>query len=173
MIAPFPNATLYSPSTISLNPAWRNTLVHLIVVAGWPPNTLRTGIDAVYAEITAKTQKLRNLSPDTGAYFNEADANEPDWQKSFWGKNYKKLAEMKRRLDPGNVLWCQRCVGSDRLEERGDGTLCRVKEHEGRTEDGKGGMILEGKTEERWEAGNVDVQTKEVVEEAGEIQRAY
>lgn len=172
MIGPSPNTTLYSPSTLSLNPAWRNTLVHLIVVAGWPPNTPHTGIDAVYADITTKTQKLRNLSPDTGAYFNEADAYEPDWQKSFWGKNYKKLAWIKRRVDPGNVLWCLRCVGSEELEERGDGRLCRVEEHDGRKEYGRDGKGWEDKAGKKWEAGNVDIQTKEIVENAEGMQRA-
>jgi hypothetical protein len=172
MIAPFSSNTTYSPKTLSVTPAWRNTLVHFIVVAGWPPNISPSNISSVYADITAKTQKLRDLSPDTGAYFNEADANEPDWQWSFWGKNYAKLARIKRRVDPGTVLRCHRCVGSEVLEEREDGRLCRVKGYGVRTEDGRGGKRREEGIEKESDAGNVDVQTKWYGNEIKGMQRA-
>lgn len=68
---------------------------------------------------------LRDLAPDTGAYVNEADGNEPNFQKAFWGSNYKRLLEIKRKIDPDDVLWCTPCVGNERWKEVGD-DLCRI-----------------------------------------------
>jgi hypothetical protein len=85
-------------------------------------------IDAIYQSVTYnKTEPLRQLSPDTGAYFNEADANEPDWQNSFFGENYEKLRVIKEKHDPKGVLWCRKCVGSERFMEESDGRLCEVR----------------------------------------------
>lgn len=115
----------YYPDVQSLNPAWRDTLVHLIVVEGWQDGSPQKVIEAVHKDVTAKTQKLRALSPDTGAYFNEADSRERDWQASFFANNYGRLLEIKREVDPRNVLWCRGCVGSEAYVEQ-DGRLCRA-----------------------------------------------
>lgn len=117
----------YFPSLTALNPAWRNTLVHLIVTSSFPDGSPQALADAVYADITRnKTAAMRKVSPDTGAYFNEADANEEGWRVSFWGERYEWLKQVKLTYDPGNVLWCRRCVGSEALEERDVGRLCAV-----------------------------------------------
>lgn len=67
------------------------------------------------------TEALRKLSPETGAYFNEADSYEVDWQKSFFGEKYEMLKRIKERYDPGNAFWCRRCVGSEVLEDMRNG----------------------------------------------------
>ncbi|KAF2624631.1 FAD binding domain protein [Macroventuria anomochaeta] len=136
----------YYPSLSSLNPAWRNTLVHLVVVEVWQDGSPQATIDAVRGDITIKTQKLRALSPDTGAYFNEADSNELDWQKSFFGKNYDRLKKIKRDIDPENILWCRKCVGSEAFVERNGGRLCSVRSEDGDNSDGM--EEVEGKKSE-------------------------
>lgn len=81
----------------------------------------------MYADITHnKIEALRRLSPETGAYFNEADSYQPEWQKAFWGKGYAGLRRLKEEVDEGSLLWCRGCVGSEALVERADGRLCRV-----------------------------------------------
>jgi hypothetical protein len=107
-----------------MTPAWRNTLVHFIVVSSWSDGISQSLVDSVYRDITYKTQALREISPETGAYFNEADSYEPGWQQAFFGEHYAKLLEVKKRYDPENVLWCSRCVGSEALDETPDGRLC-------------------------------------------------
>lgn len=124
----------YYPDVQSLNHAWRDTLVHLVIANGWQDGSSQAVIDAVYAGVTAKTQKLRALSPDTGAYFNEADSQEPDWQTSFFANNYARLLKIKRDVDSENVLWCRKCVGSGSYVEQ-DGRLCRASKE---NRDGKG-----------------------------------
>jgi len=68
---------------------------------------------------------LRELAPNTGAYINEADPDEPNPHQAFWGDNYERLLEIKRKVDPSDVLWCTPCVGNERWEQVGD-QLCRV-----------------------------------------------
>jgi hypothetical protein len=76
----------------------------------------------------------------------QADFEEPNWQKEFWGSHYKRLyaslhgisspltrangqinnsLQIKRSVDPDDVLWCTPCVGNERWEQVGD-RLCRV-----------------------------------------------
>lgn len=62
---------------------------------------------------------LRQLLPNSGAYQNEADPFEPDPIESFWGAdNYARLLDIKRRIDPQNVLTCYNCVGWDAADPR-------------------------------------------------------
>ena len=70
-------------------------------------------------------EALRVLAPNTGAYVNEADANEPNPHQAFWGSNYPRLLDIKRRFDPDDVFWCTPCVGNERWKEVGD-LLCRI-----------------------------------------------
>lgn len=70
---------------------------------------------------------LRKWAPDTGTYLNEADVNEPDLPGACWGhKNYKRLLNIKRKMDPEDVFWCAPCVGGEDWKVEGDGRVCRV-----------------------------------------------
>lgn len=65
------------------------------------------------------TQALVELAPDTGAYGNEADPTEHDWQNTFYGLNYEKLLETKRKWDSKGIFWYKNGVGSEDWEPRG------------------------------------------------------
>jgi FAD/FMN-containing dehydrogenase len=56
---------------------------------------------------------LRAVAPDTGAYVNECDYFQPDWQKAFWGSNYPRLLEIKQRYDPDGPFVVHHGVGSE------------------------------------------------------------
>jgi hypothetical protein len=56
---------------------------------------------------------LRDATPGAGSYVNETDYFEPDWKRAFWGENYDKLLEIKRKYDPHALFFCHHCVGSD------------------------------------------------------------
>ncbi|KAL1801246.1 hypothetical protein ACET3X_001588 [Alternaria dauci] len=115
-----PDEPLYYPTHSSLNPAWRDTLTHLIVVSPFGDTASQNLIDAVYTDITYnKTEALRRLSPNTGAYFNEGDAYEPEWEDAFWGGNYERLRMIKRKFDPRNVLWCRNDFDMESKVHRG------------------------------------------------------
>lgn len=55
----------------------------------------------------------------------QALPDQPDWQRAFWGENYDRLVQLKKKVDPDDVFWCKPCVGSDGWTEV-DGQLCRV-----------------------------------------------
>ncbi|KAJ2900343.1 FAD-binding domain-containing protein [Zalerion maritima] len=105
-------------------PAWRNIVSHQTVNAKFPPLNV-TAEQEARRIIETRVSYLRELTPDTGSYVNEAYVYEPDFQHAFWGNNYDRLLAIKRRIDPLDVLWCHPCVGNERWEEVG-GKLCKV-----------------------------------------------
>lgn len=65
------------------------------------------------ARVTRAMNPLRALTADAGTYVNETDYFEPDWQRAFWGENYARLIELKRKYDPDSLFTCHHCVGSE------------------------------------------------------------
>ncbi|KAI6713372.1 FAD binding domain protein [Diplocarpon mali] len=115
------------PVDNALNPAWRETIVHFQVSRTWLDDLPAATVERTYDDITNnRGSKLRQLAPDTGAYFNEADPYEPDWQNTLFGKNYPRLQFVKQKYDPNGLLWCPHCVGSEEWVEAEDGKLCKV-----------------------------------------------
>ncbi|KAF9109612.1 hypothetical protein BGX27_007413 [Mortierella sp. AM989] len=97
----------------SVLPAWRNALMHIVTMTGWE-DTTPVAIQQLFArKLTQATQRLRDISPGSGAYFNEADANEPNWQTNFFGSNYDRLKRIKDKVDPSGLFVCRNCVGSE------------------------------------------------------------
>lgn len=119
---------------ISLNPAWRNATVHVIVPGGFLPNATFAAQDAAYSQMTNDiVPQLNSLAPDSGSYFNECDPFDPDWQWNFFRENYVRLLAVKEKYDPDSVLWCLSCVGSELWvpqdvygNQNGEGKLCRA-----------------------------------------------
>jgi FAD/FMN-containing dehydrogenase len=68
---------------------------------------------AIVARIDAALRPIRDAIPAAGAYVNEADYFEPDWQHSFWGDNYPRLLDIKRKYDPTNLFRVHHGVGSE------------------------------------------------------------
>ncbi|RKK85070.1 hypothetical protein BFJ69_g1771 [Fusarium oxysporum] len=129
-----PNLSISGTLTISpkpvnnaLHPSWRNATVHLITGQSWTDSTNDTAVRNIIHDVTyRKLTLLRELDLAQGAYLNEANSIEPDWQWSFWGPNYARLRDIKERYDPEGLLWCPQCVGSEDWVQRQDGRLCRV-----------------------------------------------
>lgn len=119
----------------AVNPAMRNEAAFLIASTMIAENAtaeeLATAGDTLNDEVFGP---LRKLTPDGGAYLNEAVVNEPDWQQSFWGNNYPRLLEVKKKWDPKGLFYVHHGVGSEQWEvqdgEQGlqtqNGRLCRV-----------------------------------------------
>lgn len=62
---------------------------------------------------------LRELTPDGGAYLNEADTFENDPAATFWGeKNYERLLALKKEIDPLNILTTHQAIGWDKNDPR-------------------------------------------------------
>jgi hypothetical protein len=43
----------------------------------------------------------------------QASTGDPEWKRVYWGSNYPKLEQIKKKYDPMNVFWCSPCVGAD------------------------------------------------------------
>jgi len=76
---------------------------------------------------------IRASTPEGGAYFNEADVLEPEWQRTFFGSSYKRLLQVKRERDPWGLFYAVTTPGSERwqVEEKDglptqNGRLCLV-----------------------------------------------
>ena len=115
------------PGTESgVNPAFRDTYMHADIFFAGDIHQ-----DEPYESLMAA---LREATPGGGAYINESDVEEPDFQHSFFGENYERLLEVKRARDPWGLFWAQSTVGSEGWEVRSegglvsqDGPLCRVR----------------------------------------------
>ena len=109
----------------SVNPAWRNgTINHIGITVTWPPLNATTRDTKQRLLTNRYVEAWRKLDPYSGAYVNEADVNEPNYQHAFWGDNYSRLARIKREVDPNDVFWCHPCVGNEGWHEVGN-KLCR------------------------------------------------
>ena len=60
---------------------------------------------------------LREISPNSGAYWNECDYLEPNWEEAFWGAdNYARLKTIKEEYDPTGMFRVWNGVGGLRPE---------------------------------------------------------
>jgi FAD/FMN-containing dehydrogenase len=62
---------------------------------------------------------LRAAVPNAGSYFNETNYFEKNWQQSFWGENYARLAEIKKKYDPLGLFYVHHGVGSEQWSDDG------------------------------------------------------
>lgn len=56
----------------------------------------------------------------------EADPNQPDWKKAFYGANYDRLLAIKEKYDPHHLFYGTTAVGSDFYSIDEAGRLCRA-----------------------------------------------
>ncbi|ORX94762.1 FAD-binding domain-containing protein [Basidiobolus meristosporus CBS 931.73] len=102
----------------SVHPAWREALRHMVLPTSWDVNTSLSEQRKLASELTERTQPLRDITPGSGAYFNE-----PHWQQAFFVRNYRSLRRIEAKYDPDGLFVCHHCVGS---EEWSDDLNCRV-----------------------------------------------
>ncbi|HEX4209418.1 MAG TPA: BBE domain-containing protein, partial [Candidatus Binataceae bacterium] len=63
--------------------------------------------------------QLRALVPDGGSYVSESNYFESGWQHSYWGSNYPRLAEIKKKYDPEGLFFVHNGVGSEQWSADG------------------------------------------------------
>ncbi|KAI2624613.1 FAD-binding domain-containing protein [Hypomontagnella submonticulosa] len=99
--------------TNAVNPAWRETVLHALLGATWSQEATPQDIATANKNLVEMMQPWRDASPGAGAYLNEADINEPNWQQAFYGSNYNYLYQLKQKYDPWGLLWAPTAVGSE------------------------------------------------------------
>ncbi|KJA24252.1 hypothetical protein HYPSUDRAFT_214704 [Hypholoma sublateritium FD-334 SS-4] len=95
----------------SVNPIWKDALYQVILVNSWFWDSKPEDRQQAFDASTKAVNFLREITPASGAYVNEADVYEPNWQESFWGEHYPRLLDIKEKYDPNHLLDCWHCVG--------------------------------------------------------------
>eukprot|EP00026_Physarum_polycephalum_P005899 Phypoly_transcript_05938.p1 GENE.Phypoly_transcript_05938~~Phypoly_transcript_05938.p1 ORF type:complete len:363 (+),score=46.79 Phypoly_transcript_05938:750-1838(+) len=101
------------PDSVAANPAWRKAVWHALTSAVWTDTTPYEQQLIIRANNTARVQYLSDLAPNSGAYFNEMDRDEPNWQQVAFGDHYLRLWLTKKVWDPTDLFLCHHCVGSE------------------------------------------------------------
>ncbi|KAF2176417.1 FAD binding domain-containing protein [Zopfia rhizophila CBS 207.26] len=108
------------------HPAWRKAASADIYIV--PVKAQMTVTERKTAEDTvtnALGKPLRDASPNSASYVNEGDVNEPEWQEVYWGSNYPKLLELKKKYDPKGLFYAKATPGTEDWSEILDGKLCK------------------------------------------------
>ena len=77
-----------------------------------PPMDLKAAHKDAEA-IARATAELRKVAPGAGSYVSESNFFNADWQQAYWGANYPRLRDLKRRYDPDGLFFVHHGVGSE------------------------------------------------------------
>lgn len=108
-------ALFASGGAINRVPADATAFVHrdkfalLATEASWTPQDSPRTVARNLSWIEALTTGLQpHLSGS--AYQNFIDRSQPNWQDAYYGKNFRRLTQIKRRLDPGNLFQFEQSI---------------------------------------------------------------
>ncbi|PCG97577.1 FAD-binding, type 2 [Penicillium occitanis (nom. inval.)] len=108
-------------------PAWRDTLIDTVITTPWNFTAPKSDMVAEQLKMTNDyIPRLKALAPNSGAYMNEADFRQPDFQQAFFGANYQQLQAVKAKYDPDDLFYALTAVNSDQWTELEDGRLCKA-----------------------------------------------
>lgn len=116
----------------ALHSAWRSAYLHLFVGgASSKPSASVTPSEALSKAAawleTSKEKLWREWAPDSGSYMNEGNPYNSQFKHDFYGSNYERLQQVKKRYDPSESLFVLAGVGSDGWEyDLQSGKLCKV-----------------------------------------------
>lgn len=107
----------------ALHPGWRRSSLLLIHRRSFLPDF--TAQEAAYNYLTniVMPTLLSIEKKPLAVYLNLADPYQRDFQKLFWGANYRRLLKIKRKWDPYGLFVVRKGVGSEMWDEEG---ICRV-----------------------------------------------
>ncbi|KAJ9259032.1 CAZyme family AA7 [Paecilomyces variotii] len=110
----------------AVNPFWRESVLDLVIGTPWS----YTDWDHDLSDRNLITNELlpilERLTPGGGGYLNEADSDQPHWQRVFYGSNYKALSAIKEKYDPDHIFYAVTGVGSEKWIQKADGRLCKL-----------------------------------------------
>lgn len=111
----------------SVLPAWRDALIHCYFTTAW--NSSADAWNDMIADQWMITDEfvpqIEAVTPGSGSYMNEADFRQRYFQKAFFGANYEKLLDVKRKRDPKSLFYAVAAVGSEVWSVADDGRMCR------------------------------------------------
>ncbi|KAI0023855.1 hypothetical protein F4780DRAFT_769105 [Xylariomycetidae sp. FL0641] len=112
----------------STTPAWYGALWHFETSGAFAWNATYDERLRFLTSLTNVTVQAERLAGSNGgSYLNEANPFTPDWQDAFWGDNYAKLLEVKRKYDPERLFKCWKCVGFEEADMDSTRFQCQGK----------------------------------------------
>ncbi|RSM10845.1 hypothetical protein CEP52_003301 [Fusarium oligoseptatum] len=116
----------YKGVSNAVHPAWRKAIMSMQLATAWDP--LRwDDMLTMQKRITHEFMpQIEAVTPGSGTYMNEADFNQLNWQETFYGDNWSRLASIKKKWDPKSLFYNLKGVGSDAWSLAEDGRMCRV-----------------------------------------------
>jgi FAD/FMN-containing dehydrogenase len=69
--------------------------------------------------INEAMNELLKVAPNAGSYVSESSFFEENWQQSFWGSNYPRLAKAKKKYDPEGLFFVHHGVGTEKWSADG------------------------------------------------------
>ncbi|KAG7126434.1 FAD-linked oxidoreductase ZEB1 like protein [Verticillium longisporum] len=93
-------------------PQWQDSIVQVSLTLPWDFEAPFEEMVALQDRITNEVQPvIEAATPGAGAYMNEADFRQSDWQETLFGENYPELLRIKNNLDPEGLLYAVAGVG--------------------------------------------------------------
>ncbi|KAI0017370.1 isoamyl alcohol oxidase [Xylariomycetidae sp. FL0641] len=109
-------------------PGWRDTLIHAVVAVPYSYAASVEENKEVFAALKDQyVMKLAALSPETGAYGNEASPFHENWKRDYYGIHYDRLNAIKDKYDPDHTFYAVAAVGNDYWVEKPDKRICKAK----------------------------------------------
>ncbi|UPK92955.1 hypothetical protein LCI18_003890 [Fusarium solani-melongenae] len=109
-------------------PQWRDSIVQVSLTLPWDFNAPWEDMLETQHKITYEVQPvIEAATPGAGAYMNEADFQQQNWQENFFGANYNKLLKIKNKYDPKGLLYATAAVGSEAWEVADNGRMCKAR----------------------------------------------
>jgi hypothetical protein len=107
-------------------PAWRDAVVHATLTTPWNFTGPWSEMIALQDKMTYEiVPQLEAVTPGSGAYMNEADFRQLNWQEDFFGDNYAELLSIKNKWDPNHLFYAVTAVGSTDWTVAANGRMCR------------------------------------------------
>lgn len=128
LIAQAMNTTRFaSPATRAVLPQWQDALVMSLYVLPWSFEVPFADMVATQDYITTVVMPIvESATPGAGAYINEANYLQEDWQEVFYGSNYPELLVVKKKYDPTGIFFNEVGVGSEIWKIGDDGRMCEA-----------------------------------------------
>jgi FAD/FMN-containing dehydrogenase len=126
-LAGAPSEAIEAAKDTAMNPVVCDAFALAIVADGqgsaYPgiPNhepDVRKGRQAAEA-VHRSMNELRAVAGKSGAYVSESNFFESDFEHSYWGNNYSRLAEIKKKYDPESLFFVHNGVGSEQWSRDG------------------------------------------------------
>ncbi|POS78145.1 FAD binding domain-containing protein [Diaporthe helianthi] len=96
----------------SLHPGWYDALWKIGTSLSLPSiGSYEKRLEAA-VNATRILQLVQDLvGPGSASYINEASSFIGDWKEAWWGPNYSRLIEIKKKYDPDMLLKWWKCIG--------------------------------------------------------------